>query len=149
MLRKKIRYPKRTEQILLTDIGVVAIGKAAAPGKRIRHSKEDHRLISDTTLPDGTRTIVIKKISQAEEDKFQKMKTELIQKIAEQTGEASSKSFKTLLEDVFSDNWRAHIEELHQMVCVDGKQVKVKEGCFKIVVGDGRKKSSKEIMIRD
>lgn len=149
MFKKKATMPKRTEEILLTDVGVVVTGKAAKPGKKIRHMSESHRLVSDSTAPDGTRTIVIKKISQEEDAKFKKMKDELIKVIAEQNGEEASKSFKKLLEDVFSDNWRAHIVELHRMVVVDKQPAKVREGCFKIVIGDGRKKSSKEIMIRD
>ena len=149
-MKKKIKMPRRTEQIILTDAGVVVIGKATAPGKRIRHHEENHILVSDRMdTHTGIRTISIKQVSNEEKAKFQALKKELINVLAEKSGEAGSPSFKKILDDVLSDNWHAHIRDLYRMVVKEGKSVKVKEGCFKIVIGDGRRKSSKEIMIRE
>lgn len=67
----------------------------------------------------------------------------------EKLGEPTSRTLKKLLSDVFFDYFPEAIERLYNKIVEKGVRVKEKEGCLKLVIGDGRCKDSEEIMFRD
>ena len=111
-----------------------------------RHSARDYIVEKDEIGKEGKRVLVL--APRPMEDIIQKRK-EVVQTILKKLGESRSKTLKKLLTDVFSDYFPESIERLHDSIVAKDKPVKQVEGCFKLIVGDGRRKDSEEIMLRD
>ena len=119
--------------------------KTALTGKPpSTHIEKEYNVLKDETL-EGMRTIVLQeKDLSIQHEKARK----LADTIAEEVGEGKSKAFKGMLFDIFRDYYEKTIDKLLKMI-ERGESVKVKEGCFKVIIGDGRKNSSEEIMLRE
>lgn len=127
------------------SIALLRKGVAYASKREGGHITGDYDILKDETV-EGVRTIVLKERDRKEF--IQKVK-ELSKVLAEKLGEGESKTLTKILEDVFIDYEDEHLYKLHKRV-VEGKEpVKAREGCFHIIVGDGRKNSSEIIDIRD
>jgi hypothetical protein len=112
---------------------------------RSEHIDKEYSLIEDNTDKAGRRTIIL----QEKDLTLQKEKArKLANLIADRIGEGSSKTFKEMLYDIFKDYYEKTLDKLVKRV-EKGEPVKVKEGCFKILIGDGRTKKSECIMLRD
>ncbi len=111
-----------------------------------RHSVADYIVDSDETKEDGKRVLVL--APRPMEDTSQKTK-ELVRVMLKRLGEPRSRTLKRLLSDVFVDYFPEAIERLYDKIVVKGEPVKEKEGCFRLIVGDGRRRESEEIMLRD
>lgn len=120
-------------------------GVAYAAKREGGHITGDYDILKDETI-EGTRTIVLKERDRKEF--IQKVK-ELSKTLAEKLGEGESKTFIKILEDVFIDYEDEHLYKLHERVVQGKEPVKTREGCFRIIIGDGRKTSSAIIDIRD
>lgn len=99
---------------------------------------------SDVSAPDGTRTIVM--IPTDKSDHLRLCK-ELADKMVEKLGEGENKLLRKMLLDTLRDYEDASVEDMHRQVVLGEKPVKYKEGCFKIIIGDGRRRNSHEIML--
>jgi len=107
------------------------------------HVTGEYKIERDERTEDGTRTIVLKPIDLTE----RRIKVKkLVNLIADALGESKSKNFMAILTDTLKDYELNNIEKLIAKI-ERGQPVKSKEGCFKIVIGDGRKKHSDEIML--
>jgi len=137
------KMPKRKESILFNDKGT-ALSAKHKRGK-IRHWDEFWNVKSDKTNKKGERTIVLKK---QDRKTIEKKKKEVINGILEALGE-KSKAMRGLLDDVLQDTWDENIENLYERIIVKKQKVTSGPGCFKIKIGDGRRKNSTEIMLRD
>lgn len=110
-----------------------------------RHSNADYVVVSDVMGEDGQRTVVF---APHPEDTSQK-REEIVKAILKSLGESRSKSMRKLLNDVFADYFPEAINRIYEKVVLGKLPVKAKEGCFKLIVGDGRSKEHEEIMLRD
>jgi len=127
------------EQIALYRRGV-----AYAAKREGGHITGDYDILKDETI-EGVRTIVLKERDRKEF--LQKVK-ELSKVLAEKLGEGKSKTFIKILEDVFIDYEDENLDKLYERVVQGKEPVKSREGCFHIIVGDGRKKGAAIIDIR-
>jgi len=139
----KKKHPKRAEQILVYDNKTLIAGRCNRSG-RMRHFDRYYKIVSDKTK--GSKRILILELQDRKE--IERKKREIIETIAKATKD-NSETFKALLDDALSDYIDSAILEMHARVVKKKQPVKVKEGCFKIVVGDGRKKNHGEIMLRE
>ena len=69
--------------------------------------------------------------------------------ILEALGEIDSKTMRTLLTDQLKSYWDDDIEDMYTKVVVKKEKVKTRPGCFRIIIGDGRKKGHGEIQLTD
>jgi len=120
-------------------------GVAFAAKKEGGHITGDYNILKDEIV-EGVRTIVLKERDKKEF--IQKVK-ELSRVLAEKLGEGKSKTLIKILEDVFIDYSDDALDKLHERVIWGKEPVKSREGCFHIIVGDGRKNSSAIIDIRE
>ena len=109
------------------------------------HVDTEYDVVRDETDEAGVRTIVLReKDVTVLRDKARRLATA----IAEKIGEADSAVVHGLLFDVFKDYHERDMDRLLKMVAT-GQPVKVREGCFKVVIGDGRRRTSAEVMLRE
>ena len=109
------------------------------------HVDTEYNVVRDETDEAGVRTIVLReKDLTVLQDKARRLATA----IAEKIGEAGSTVVHDLLFDVFKDYHELELDRLLRMVA-KGQPVKVKEGCFKVVIGDGRRRNCAEVMLRE
>lgn len=138
------KMPKRKEAILFSDKGTALSGKHKR-GK-LGHWDDFWNVKSDKTNKAGERTIILKKQDRKNIDKKRK---EVIEGILNGLKEKASKALRGLLDDVLQDTWDENIENLHERVIVKKQKVSIGDGCFKISIGDGRRKNSTELMLRN
>ncbi len=131
---------KDKESITFYDKGFALAGKAGST-----HTNKEYSILRDETV-EGVRTIVLKTV---DESKKKKKVKELTKALAAAVGEEDSKVFRALIKDVLNDYWDDTLDKLYNMVIKDQMPVKAAEGCFKLIIGDGRKSSSEEIMLRE
>lgn len=122
--------------------------KEALASSRVGHLEKEFDILSDTVGEDGVRTITIKPKDLAELNKLRK---ELVEAIAKKLGEAGSRTFKRILSDTLREYRDSDIKRMHsQLVVAKVKPtVKATRSCFEIIIGDGRKKNSHIIRIRE
>jgi hypothetical protein len=90
------------------------------------------------------RTIVLKEKGIEEyKDKVDEIVALMMKKMGE-----TSKTVEGLLKDALIDYQPKYLDKLLKML-QKGEPVKVKEGCFKVIIGDGRRKNSEQIMLRE
>jgi len=119
--------------------------KEALATTRIGHIEKEYDLITDEVDENGVRVIRMKpKVS----TELAKLRNELADKIMEKLGE-TSKMLRKLLLDTLNDYNDASIKRMHRKVVLGIAPVKATKGCFEIIIGDGRKKSSDTIRIRE
>ncbi len=135
--------PKRKEVILFSDKGTALSGKHKK-GK-LGHWNGYWNVKSDKTNKAGERTIVLKKQDRKNIDK---KREEVIEGLLKGLKE-KSKALRGLLDDVLQDTWDENIENLYERVIVKKQKVSIGDGCFKLSIGDGRRKNSTEIMLRN
>ena len=136
------KYPTKIEQIVLADTGV-AVGSRDKTGV-FRHSTEDYVVLSDDYDTEGNRII---KLARRDMSGYNSQIKEIVRMVSNQLGEVG-KPFKQLLTDVLKEEWPESIQDIYDKLR-SGMPAKAKEGCFKLVIGDGRAKDSREIMLRD
>lgn len=119
--------------------GKVYYGRGRSP-----HIDREYELVEDKT-EGGVRTIVLK-----EKDRgvLIKKAEELVDVIAEKLGEGESKAVKAILFDEFKDYAEEYLDDILKRITIKKEPVKASEGCFKVLIGDGRKRGSIEIMLR-
>lgn len=116
------------------------LGKGRSP-----HIDKEYEILEDK-LEGDIRTIILKERDlKPYWNKVQK----LVDIIADKMGEGESKAFKGLLFDALKDFEEKHFEKLYKQVTEGERPVKVREGCFKLIVGDGRRGDSWHIMLRE
>lgn len=128
----------------LTNGRVITAAGTGRGKESVGHYTESHTLVSDKVDRSGVRTIVMKAMDRKG---IEKRKQELVNAIAKAVKD-ESEIFKQLLADVFATDWDSRVERLYDAVVLKGKKVSFREGCFKILVGDGRKKKGMEVMLR-
>ncbi len=112
---------------------------------RSPHIDVEYDILQDEVLPDGTRTIVLKKRDMT---KRQNMMREIASEAARSMGEGESKVVKDIFIDAIRDFSDARLRSLYAKVVVKKEPVKPRAGCFKFIIGrDGRKKSSCKVDI--
>ena len=104
----------------------------------------EYDIVSEKTDDDGTRTIIIKPTDKTE---FLRLVNELADKMVEKLGEGENKLLRKMLYDTLRDYEDKEIVKMHRKVVLGEMPVKYKEGCFKLIIGDGRRKNSHEIML--
>ena len=109
------------------------------------HIEKEYNVVRDETDEEGMRTIVLQ---EKDLTPLREKARKLADVVAANIGEGDSKILRELLFDVFKDYYEKTIDKLLKMIA-EGKPVKVREGCFKVIIGDGRRKNSEEIMLRD
>ena len=72
----------------------------------------------------------------------------LVDELLAQLGETESRLMKTMLLDHLKDYKESDVIDMLRKVRA-GAKVKPSEGCFKIIIGDGRKKKSHTIQLVD
>jgi hypothetical protein len=103
------------------------------------HIDGEFEVLEDVTTEDGLRKITLKKKDLAvQRQKLDKLVTSLLKALHEE----DSKLAKDILEDHLRDYEEKSIDKMQKMVD-EGKPVKKREGCFNIIIGDGRKKYGK------
>lgn len=112
--------------------------------ERHTHITGEYKVVSDETK-EGVRTLILQeKDRTSQKEKARKLSNLL----AERLGEGESTTIKELLYDLFKDYYEKELDGLLKKV-EKGEPVKASEGCFKIIIGDGRTKRSEHIMLRD
>ena len=111
------------------------------------HIKEEYDLLRDESGPDGTRTIILKKKDLPE---IQRMRDELVEKLCEKLGEPKeSKMIRKIILDALKDYNLTSLKRIYNKVVLGEVPVKARPGCFEIIIGDGRKKNSDIIQLRE
>ena len=128
------------ESISLYRKGQALTGKGDAP-----HVDKEYTIFKDQTV-EGVRTIVLQEKDLAP---FREKARKLAEVMAEMIGEGESKVVKELLLDVLKDYEEKKLDELYKRVVERGEPVKAQEGCYKLIVGDGRTRKSEHIMLRE
>ena len=132
--------PQEKESITFYRDGSAMMGKL--PGT---HIDKEYDVVQDQTDGVGIRTIVLREKDLAP---VREKARKLADVIAAKIGESGSATVKDLLFDVFRDYDEKTIDKLLKSIAA-GQPVKVREGCFKVVIGDGRRKDRDEIMLRE
>jgi hypothetical protein len=104
----------------------------------------EYNILSDTIGEDGTRTLVFKP---TDASKFLQRVAELAAAMVEKLGEGENKLLRTMLADTLRDYREEDIDDMYRKVVLREQPVKYREGCFKLIIGDGRKKGRHEIML--
>ena len=104
----------------------------------------EYDIVSDVTSEDDIRTIVIKPSDKTE---HLRLCAELANKLVEKLGEGENKLLRTMLLDTLRDYKDKDIQDMHKKVVLGKAPVKYREGCFKIIIGDGRKANHHAIML--
>jgi len=95
---------------------------------------------------DGTRIITLTPLdTQTTKDRIKA----ITETILEALGEEDSKAMRGLLLDHLREYWDDIIEDMYKKVVLNREEVKLREGCFKIIIGDGRRKDHNEIQLVD
>jgi len=135
--------PKGKETITLFNNKLATVYKISRE-EAVSHGI-DYDILQDTKVEgDNTRTITLKKRPTTDR---QKKLNEVTETILEKLGEKESKLLRRLLKDATADYFDEIVEELYSEVILKKKPVKSREGCFKIIIGDGRKKNHHEIQL--
>ena len=127
-------------------IRITQKGTAYSNVEAERHSIADYIVEKDKIGKDGKRVLVLAPRPMGD---ITQKKKEIVQVILKKLGESRSGMLKKLLTDVFADYFPESIERLYEKIVLKCEKVKEKEGCYKLVIGDGRRKDSEEIMLRD
>lgn len=127
------------------NISVYADKKVYTNIGESKHVNE-YDLLSDTIDDEGTRTIIIKKVDKSEH--LSRCK-ELAGLLVEKLGEGDNKLLNTMLYDTLRDYEEKDVIRMISDITKKGEPVKHREGCFKITVGDARKRNHHEIMLVD
>lgn len=111
---------------------------------RSSHIANEYLIESDTTEEDGTRVIRLKPKDKTE---FLAKARELANAIAERIGEGKSKLFKNMLFDLLKEYEEKSLHRIYKRVMAGKEPVRAEEGCFKIIIGDGRRRNHDEIQL--
>ena len=128
------------ESISLYRKGQALTGKGDSP-----HIDKEYMILKDETA-EGVRTIMLQ---EKDLTQFREKARKLAGVLAERIGEGESNVVKELLFDVLKDYEERKLDELYRQVVEKGEPVKAKEGCYKLIVGDGRTRKSEHIMLRE
>ena len=122
--------------------------KEALATSRVGHLEKEYDILSDT-IEEDVRVLRIKPKDLSE---INKLREELTEVIAEKLGEGTSKTFKAILSDTLTEYDKASIKRMYKKL-IEAKgevpPVKATKGCFEIIIGDGRRKKSEIIRIRE
>lgn len=108
-----------------------------------RHITE-YNVVSDEITEDGSRIISLKP---ADKTEHLRLCSELADRMVERLGEGDNKLLRKMLLDTLRDFEDKSVVSMHRMVVLGKAPVKYREGCFKLIIGDGRRKNSHEIML--
>ncbi len=127
------------------SISLFRNGRAyAGKGEDGGHLTGDFDLVSDAVDDDGNRVIVLKPHDLTEHherlDRLVSLLTECL--------DPHSKLFPELLHDALVDYSEKDVERMLRKVESGREKVSTREGCFRLFIGDGRRKNSEEIMLR-
>ncbi len=120
-------------------------GKVFSAKGRGTHITNEYQLIGDEVSVDGNRIIKLKLIDQTEHLQHC---SDLANKLVVQLGEPVSSLLRTVIYDSLRDFLETDILDMLKQIG-KGEQVKKREGCFKLIIGDGRKKRHHEIMLSE
>jgi hypothetical protein len=109
------------------------------------HIDKEYDILKDETSPEGVRTIVLR---ERDLTAFKEKAARITDLLLEKIGESDSKAMRGLLCDILGDFTEKHLDEIEWKLG-RGAPVKIREGCYKILIGDGRRKNSVEIMLRE
>ena len=132
------------DQRIRENISLYRRGVAYAAKREGGHITGSYDVLNDETDNEGIRTIILKT-----QDKVKHLTIvkELAKLLAEKLGEGESKTFISLLEDTLIDYEEESILRMLDKAKKD-IPVKTREGCFKIIIGDGRRKNADIIDLR-
>lgn len=119
--------------------GYAYLGRGRDP-----HIAKEYDIVQDVTA-EGVRTIVLR---ERDLTAYRAKVDEAVDLLLERLDEADSRTTRGLLRDVLGDYEERRLDEIIRKAR-SGWPVKVREGCFKILIGDGRRKSGIEIMLRE
>jgi len=126
------------------DFSVYRDGTVYQSKGRSDHIAKEYTLVRDETYQ-GHRVI---ELQEKDLTTLQEKAKRLANLIADKIGEGKSKTVKDILFDVLKDYFEKSLDQLLKKI-EKGEPVRAKEGCFKIVIGDGRTKKSDHIMLRE
>lgn len=118
-------------------------GFAYAATREGGHITGDYEILGDTT-EEGVRTIVLKEKDTAPH--LERVK-KLTRVILERLGETRSRVLRELLEDTLRDYKPEDVERVLNKIVEKKEPVKTKEGCYRIIIGDGRRKNCEVLHI--
>ena len=104
----------------------------------------EYDILSDTTAEDGSRTIIFKPSDISE---HLRLVGEVADAMVMKLGEGENKLLRTMLADTLRDYETKDIKDMYRKVVLGEQPVKYREGCFKLIIGDGRTKGRHEIML--
>lgn len=111
----------------------------------VRHAVKDYDVVSDETSKEGVRTIVLKPSTLTpERDRLVEENTDMIMKSLKD----SSPTLRGIIFDTVKNGTLNNLRKLNKML-KSGKKVSTSSGCFRLYVGDGRKKNSVALVIKD
>ena len=120
-------------------------GVAYAAKEEGGHLTGQYDIQRDEVAEDGTRTIVLKPHDLTE---FNAKLERLVELLMVQLKESKSSMGAKILKDTLIDYEEEDIDRMLKKMEGGKDKVTAQEGCFKIYIGDGRKKGSEEIMLR-
>lgn len=149
-MSKPKKMPLKTEHILvarLPDGGQMALTwKYTKDGREVDHHTEQQFTVVGDELQEGGMRVL--HLAPRDQTKREKQVAEIIDKVCGSIKDGSE-TMRALLADVLITQWDEAIDDLHQRIFAKGAKIKAQPGCFKIIVGDGRKKDHRELMLRD
>lgn len=119
--------------------------KEGLASTRVGHVEKEYIIESDASSEDGTRTITLKPKDLSER---QEMQNEVVDALMRKLGE-TSKTLKAILKDTLRDYSEASIKRLYRKVVLGEEPISKGPGCYYISIGDGRRKKSDIIRIRE
>jgi len=135
-----------TESNPRESISLYRSGKALASKRAGGHITGDYEIIEDSVSEGDVRTI---KLKPRDKKEFLAQMKELIELLLDKLGETESKAFRRLLEDTLIDYDDESIMSMLKDMKEGKKPVKTSKGCFDIIIGDGRRKNTNRIIIRE
>lgn len=132
-----------SDERIYENLSLYRKGEALAAKREGGHITGEYKIEQDAVDKDGTRTIVLKPVDKTE---FLKRVKELAGLLAEKMGEPKTGMFAKLVEDALID---VKDEDVERMLKRVGEGEKVSRAhCFRLYVGDGRKKNCDLLELR-
>ena len=111
-----------------------------------RHVDTEYEIIGDEVAESGERLIRLKKKDVTEEIRKKK---DLVTKVCESVGETSTGMFSKVLADTFLDYDEKSVDRMLKALERGEPVKKAARHCFRLYIGDGRKRRSQLIEIRE
>lgn len=135
---------KRTtvkERLMIQSDGHVIHKKGAVS----EHVDSEWDICSDTIDALGRRHLILE---EKDLSPYYTKVDKAVELILQKLGEGESKTTKGLLQDVLRDYTEKAVDDVIKKL-EQGKPAKIREGCYKLLIGDGRRRNSIELMLRE